>query len=471
MDLRSYQSECLDILISNPPFSGRVVIPTAGGKTIIQSLYINKRLSFSGNKIHLVLAPRIALVNQLIKDYRDAAGTGYVAVAFHSGKGEPDYHQVKWQEFSTTSREKIDEEIERSNQLTKDLVIFSTYMSMHKLVDIDFDTVIADESQYLVAENYFETWQQIKGNSKMCFTATEKHTKTPNGRGLNNKGVFGKCVFQTTPSKLIEGGWIVPPKLHVMYASSEDSIKTIIDQIVNLAKYQDQVTRETMPASKILFAMSGTEDVKKVSQSIKEIKAEMPNHKIFTIVSNAKYGSMVDGVKVPRGNFMKELRECDNALIFHYDILSEGIDIDGITGVAILRNMVKTKLIQTIGRAVRIFKRNPLAKKFALVSVPVLNHNDETRAWVGDIVSQIRDAGFEINVEEINYTGQDGPGIDDDDGLNDAYETLGGKKGAKKFLTEIMHEIEELKNNALEESFLQKLDGNKPGFFAEIGVA
>ena len=52
----------------------------------------------------------------------------------------------------------------------------------------------------------------------------------------------------------------------------KDSIKTIIDEIINLAKYQDQVTRETMPASKILFAMSGTGDVKKVSENIKAIK-------------------------------------------------------------------------------------------------------------------------------------------------------------------------------------------------------
>jgi superfamily II DNA or RNA helicase len=442
MDPRPYQSEAADVLQSSQHIPlGRIICPTGGGKTLIESLFLNKQLSFSGSKIHLVLAPRIALINQLIKDYRDIAGQGYVALAFHSGKDERDYQQIKWQEFSTTSREKVDEERIRAKLLKKDLVIFSTYMSMKKLIDIDFNVIIADESQYLVAENYFEIWQKLKGEQKRCFTATERHTTSYNGRGLNNETVFGKILFQETPKTLIDGGWIVPPRLHIMYAETEDSIKTLIDEIVNLAKYQDKVTLKTMPASKILFAMKGTDDVKKVTENIKTIKATMPNHKIFTIVSNAKYGSMVDGIKMARGNFMKELRECDNALIFHYDILSEGIDIDGITGVAILRNMVKSKLIQTIGRALRIFKANPLAKPYAIVSVPVLNNNDETRTWVGYIVGQIRDAGFEINIEDINYTGGDGSGINDDDGLDDAYD-FGKKKKVQAFLEEIIHEME-----------------------------
>lgn len=470
MDLRTYQKEGLDILLTIQEQKARMVIPTGGGKTLIESLFLNKQLSFSGSKIHLVLAPRIALINQLIKDYRDHAGQGYVALAFHSGKDERDYQQIKWQEFSTTDRQKVDEEQARAGRLGKDLVIFSTYHSMNKLTDIEFDVIIADESQYLVAEHYFETWQQLNARIKICFTATERHTTSEHGRGLNNQAVFGDCVFQVTPKELIDGGWIVPPKLHIMYGKTEDSIKTLIDEVINLAKYQDQITRETMSASKILFAMKGTEDVKTITENISDIKKSMPNHKIFTIVSNAKYGSMVDGVKMARGNFMKELRECDNALIFHYDILSEGIDIDGITGVAVLRNMIKSKLIQTIGRALRIYKANPKAKPFAIVSVPVLNDNDETRSWVGDIVGQIRDAGFEIGIEEINYTGEDGPGIDDDDGLEDGYD-FGSKKKAKKMLEEVYHDLEQLQIREQEDLLLAQIDGNQPGFFEKIGVA
>jgi len=439
MDIRPYQADCLDILL-NTDENGRIVIPTGGGKTLIEASYLGRQLSFAGGKVHLVLAPRIALLSQLSKEYRDLAGQGYIALAFHSGTAEPDYEKVKWQEFATTDIVKVEEELKRAKSLSKDLVIFSTYHSMHKLVNMLFTMVIADESQYLVSPEYFDKWNLLQATRRLCFTATEKHTPVLNGRGLNNTVVFGEVLYQVSPKELIAGGWIVPPKLHIMYASTADSIKTSLDEVINLAKYQDQVALETMPASKILFAMNGTKAVRKVIEDIAVIKKAMPNHKIFTILSNAKFGAMVDGIKVARGNFMKELRECDNALIFHYDILSEGIDIDGITGVAIMRNMTKSKLIQTIGRALRIFKANPNAKQFALVSVAVLNNNNDTRAWVAEVVSQIRDAGFEINIEEVNFTGEDGPG-NISTGIDDQYD-LGGRKGAKKFLQDILHEQE-----------------------------
>jgi hypothetical protein len=45
-----------------------------------------------------------------------------------------------------------------------------------------------------------------------------------------------------------------------------------------------------------------------------------------------------------------------NIIVAHYDTLSEGIDIDSISGVLLMREMTKSKLIQTIGRASRPFK-------------------------------------------------------------------------------------------------------------------
>ena len=61
---------------------------------------------------------------------------------------------------------------------------------------------------------------------------------------------------------------------------------------------------------------------------------------------------------------MKTMRDCSDAIIFHYDILSEGIDIPGITGVVIDRDMDLFKMQQTIGR----FKQSPSVKKYAIIS-------------------------------------------------------------------------------------------------------
>jgi superfamily II DNA or RNA helicase len=46
------------------------------------------------------------------------------------------------------------------------------------------------------------------------------------------------------------------------------------------------------------------------------------------------------------------------AIILHIDTISEGMDVPGITGVAIYRKLGTTKLLQTIGRCLRLFSED-----------------------------------------------------------------------------------------------------------------
>ena len=442
LELREHQQDALDAILSNESGIGRIVIPTGGGKTLVEAYALREFINEDAYDIHVVLAPRIALVNQLIKEYRGFIGQNYIALAFHSGRQEPDYEKVKWSERATTSTEVIDEEFSRAARMGKDLVVFSTYASAHKLVEAGYliDTLIADESQYCVAENHFETVREMQATRKFFFTATEKHTSTTSGRGLNNEEVFGEVLYQVSPSILIEKGYIVAPRLHIMSANRPDDKCTVIDEVLRIAEKQSELSSE-MPVTKILYAMKGTDDVAKVVDRMDDIKKAMPEFKVFTILSNAKYGAMVDGKKMPRGDFFKVLRETDQALIFHYDILSEGIDVDGITGVSLMRNMTHAKLLQTIGRAVRIYKANPAAKKQAWVSVMTVNGNDESSAHLERVVRLIRDGGFEVNVEEVEFTDAEGFGISDEEDLDDVV-SADAKKNGKAELENVMHNIE-----------------------------
>ena len=132
-----HQEECTQSindfkLAFKSKIKGRIVIPTGGGKTLIQQIELNANLKGGKNpRIHLVLAPRIALLNQLSNSYRDTIGNDYVALAFHSGHSETDYEKVMWEEQSTTNINTVLEEIERAKLMKKDLVIFSTYHSGH----------------------------------------------------------------------------------------------------------------------------------------------------------------------------------------------------------------------------------------------------------------------------------------------------------------------------------------------------
>ncbi len=459
LGLYEHVEDAIQAVIKTKADKGRVVIPTGGGKTAVEAHSLRLRGLRGGFEIHLVLAPRIALVNQLMKEYRGYIGHDYLAVAFHSAKNEPDYQTVKWEELATTSTDVIIEQIERAKQMGKHLVIFSTYHSCWKLTNFKFGMLIADESQYCVTEDYFKNIVDISAEFKLFCTATEKHVVTTDfGRGQNNETVYGGIIYQVAPSELINKGIIVAPRLHVLEGKPINSgMSSVVDEVINIAKEQHKLTLEHgMKFSKILFAMKGTDDIRKVIANIAKIKQEMPGHKIFTIISNDKYGAMIDGQKsikihhagqvwenkISRGVFFKELRECDNALIFHYDIISEGIDIDGITGVAILRNMTLSKLLQTIGRAVRKFKANPKAKPQAWVTVTVIDGDAENREWVKSVLEQIRLGGFEVNAENIAFSGHDGPGTDEDEGLEDQYGQ-GVKSSLQTVLSDIVHEIED----------------------------
>ena len=439
--LRTHQQEALTALQTTD--KGRIVIPTGGGKTLVEAFALRDIINSKHQPtIHVVLAPRIALVNQLIKEYRDFIGQSYITLAFHSSRHEPDYQKVRWAEQATTQPQMIVTEFERAKSMGKDLVLFCTYASCEKLLGFKFSTLIADESQYCVSEGYFETVSNINADKKYFFTATEKHTPSDSGRGLNNTEVFGEVLYQVSPKQLIDEGYIVAPRLHIMEATTKNDSYTIVDECIQIAKKQQELSSH-LPVCKTLFAMKGTDDVKTIVESIDKIKQALPSFRVFTIVSNGHVGAMVDGVKMARGNFMKELRETDNALIFHYDILSEGIDVDGITGVAILRNMNHSKLLQTIGRAVRVYKANPSAKKFAWVSVVNINDNEETASNITRVVKLIREGGFEVNVEEVEFTNSEGYGIADEDDLDDLVTPVKNAKSAA-LLEAVIHNIEQI---------------------------
>ena len=436
-----HQAQALDAILNSSADKGRVVMPTGAGKTLVEAFALREFINnHKETRIHLVLAPRIALVNQLIHEYRGFAGQNYLAIAFHSGRHEADYTKVRWQETSTTSVDRVKEELDRAYEMEKDLVVFSTYASCHKLVGFKFTTLIADESQYCTAEGFFDSVRNIAADRKLFFTATERHALSPSGRGLNNTDVFGDVLFQVAPQTLIDGGYIVAPRLHVMSANAKTDSYTVIDEVIHAARKQVDLS-DAMPIRKVLFAMNGTADVVNVVDNLDKVKAAFPEFKIFTIISNGKYGAQIDGVKYARGNWMKELRDCDNALIFHYDILSEGIDIDGITGVVLLRNMQHAKLLQTIGRAVRIYKANPEAKPYAWVTVVAINGNNESRDHVANVFNMIRSGGFDVNIETVKFTDTIISGIGEEDLIDPVVEPDTRGRG-KAMLENIIHEIE-----------------------------
>ncbi len=460
-ELRDYQKQGFENFIAayaqSPEFNvgentktirsmkGRFIYPTGAGKTVIQGLILKNMIAKGGNGIHVVVAPRIVLVNQLLSEYRDLLGTSYIAMAFHSGNKELDYEKINWVERSTTHAREVLKQHDRALSLGKDLVIFSTYHSLWKLVKqgIVFDTMIADESQYCIREDNFGEVRDIQAAVKLFFTATERH-----GLGEmsnDNEEIFGPVIGQESVSNLINQKYLVRPVLHVVSGKKRDKdLDSFVDEAAHVARFQRTEVHEKM-SSRTLFACSSTKDVKTIVDYMNRVNETLPDHDVFTIVSDSTYSSRVNGSKVSRDQFMNDLHFCQkNAMIFHYDILSEGIDIDGITGCAIMRRMRHAKLVQTIGRCLRVFKKDPSIKERALISVPVIDGDEKNRNHIREVVRMLMEGGFEVNVEEIVVSrGPGGGGREPRTSEEHEQTKLDLRKRLQTTIKEVIHEIED----------------------------
>ena len=420
-----YQQEALNNFITKAKeeetFKGRYIYPTGAGKTLIESLILNQQINLCGGGVHLVVAPRIALLIQLMREYRELIGDRYVPIGLHSGTEEPEVDDSDWMrrtQKNTTDQNIVKREICNAKSMNKSIVVFSTYHSLHKLTpkfdDFSFDTMIADESQYCVSENYFEQVRDIDAKIKLFFTATERHYVKKDGSKVehsnDNEEVFGKSLGSETVRNLVERGILVEPILHLMRGaarSGEVNHDTLVAEAHHIANEQRSLVSKNLHA-KTLFAcreaanVESIVDLKNNKENLKNLQRKVPDHTIFTIISKKPFGAMVDGTEVNRRSFLDQLKSCDgNALIFHYNILSEGIDVDGITGVAILRKMGDAKMMQTIGRCLRPYKRDPSLKPYAYVSVPIIEDDFRKSDNLNDIVRKILESGLDIDAEKI----------------------------------------------------------------------
>lgn len=480
--IRDYQKEALDTFkakieeqnVGEPlSLKGRYVYPTGAGKTLIECLILNFQMNRTNSPgTHIVIAPKIELVNQLMRDYRRNIGDNYHAIGFHSGENV--YYRnergLGRTQRNTTEVDRVRQAITTNQRQKRHLVIFSTYDSLHKLAqsEIDFDTLIADESQYCISEHYFEQVRLISSKVKLFFTATEKHgigDVSDDRRSNDNEKVFGSLLGYETYANLIDKGILVKPLIHVLLGNRvKRNRDSIVDESIYIANQQRKMTEKSIH-SKVLFACNKTDSIKViVDQHIDEIQAgTTEHHKIFTIISDPKYKSMINGKPIDkRANFLGQLTTCEsNAMIFHYNILSEGIDVDGITGVAIMRAMSKSRLLQTVGRSMRPLRdeidvpAEERRKRNSYISVPVIDGNVQNSEILRKVIRGMITGGLEVNVEEFEF-GIEGT----DDGNGSGGERIGVPRSPPNepeddFIEELLqtklknvsHQIEEIKSD------------------------
>ena len=353
--LRPHQQDALAAMQKYE--KGQVIIPTGGGKTLAMITDAKQQFDREGSTTIVVVAPRILLAEQLCKEFLDVITDPMVRILHvHSGETE---HE------STTKPAHIYDWAVQTWKRNR--IIFTTYNSLNRIQEsgIHIDTIYFDEAHNSVKRNFFPATEHFSSDADRCyfFTATPKHSVTVFKPGMNDGAVYGQVICNVPAPKLVEQGYILPPKVVVKelpqgdfkQSDSQNLLDTIDDNSLN----------------KILIAARSTKQIVQLTtQSDFTMQLEQRGYNWMYITS--KTGAIINGQKVTREQFFNTLnawgRDNKRFVVMHHSILSEGMNVKGLEAVLFMRNMDYIGISQSIGRVIRL---GGAEKTFGLVCVPV----------------------------------------------------------------------------------------------------
>jgi len=360
---------------------GQLIYPTGGGKTLNMIVDAARQFQLETPQTIVVVCPRILLAEQLSAEFLEFITNAKV---FHVHSGET-HHE------SSTRPLAIRQWVE-SHQSSHKLIV-TTYHSLSRLVDaeVDVDTIYMDEAHNSVQRHFFPAVEHFAANANRAyfFTATRKTSATVGKPGMNDVDVYGNIICSVSAPELIQGGYIVPPKVYAHKSKTADECggcpyerdKHNLIDIIN-----------TYGMDKVLVVSKKTKDIVGLTtQTDFQLQMEEMGYDVLHISS--KFGAFINNQKVDREVFFDTLnaygKDVDKKfVVLHFDILAEGLNISCLNGVVFQRSTDYIKILQTVGRAVRLDPRdskgiregaispgavNTYSKSFGLVVTPVFD--------------------------------------------------------------------------------------------------
>jgi hypothetical protein len=274
--------------------------------------------------------------------------------------------------------------------------------------DIPIDVVYFDEAHHCVKPSNFVgiAHTSAVADNAYFFTATPKFNNSK--ESMNNTDVYGNNIISIPAQELIEAGSIIPPKV-VPYEAKTIRTKenapfvdaeNIIGILSEISDCDAPKVLVAAPSTKVIWSMFTESDL-----------LQQLNDMGYTIMHiTSKHGAYIDKQKVSREVFFEKMNEFGadpdkKFIVFHYSILSEGMNVHGLTHCIMLRNLPLIEMAQTVGRVIRMHRddRQAIAdgkmkagefafykKPFGTITIPVNNnYGDKIARQLQNVVDTI----------------------------------------------------------------------------------
>jgi superfamily II DNA or RNA helicase len=344
MQLLDYQQRALSEISKHS--KGKVLIPTGGGKTVVMMQDAKNRIAASDVPLTIVVvAPRILLANQLSDEFEQYLKSEEICIA-HVHSGETHH-------FSSTQSHKIAAHNAVAKALQQHHLIFTTY---HSLERVNESGIVIDVAYFDEAHNSTKPMNSVgvartseSSNAAYFFTATPKIA-------MSNSSVYGSNIISISAKELIGAGTILSPQVET-YEFDEVRTKenaAIVDAENILGILSDM--NETAP--KVLVAAPSTKVIWDALSHTSLLQSLIDMDYVIMHITS-KHGAYINRKKVTREKFFEQLTllgkdSTQKMIVFHYSILSEGINVPGLTHCIMLRNLPTIEMLQTIGRVIRV---------------------------------------------------------------------------------------------------------------------
>ena len=387
-------------------------LPTGSGKTRI---FLELLAWWKKFNVTVIAAPSITLLRQIENDtkifmqehnkdfnYGVVCSDTDITEEQRNDEDDPEIIlRMKNHGHATTNVNEISNIISNSK---KPLIIFSTYDSLTKIgiasleLGITLDLLIGDEAHRMSNEkaspNLFQENLPVK--YKAFFTATVRSKKSNRDVDLdfpmNNKDLFGPIAYVKTPRELINGDGINPGGfiLDINWVSTEWNEKyyKIIEHRTDLTTAEKQ--EFVLFVSGLIYVYKETGRIKNIAfvPSIKNsARWYKDNFGLLQKIINGAVGEDInltpfvisqEVIGPARTKLLKNYSECQNSILFNYQVIKEGIDVQSCNSITWLRKMDGVGIVQSLGRAMRKDSKDK-TKMLGYVICPMTVEGNQSR--------------------------------------------------------------------------------------------